>query len=173
MITNVFQTDVANRSTEIHWPLGYDPAKVDLFSHNEINIDASCERVWGHLVDAAKWQEWYPNSKDVRINGNDKTLQANTVWHWNTFGQSFGSRVHEYVPHSRIGWFGYAPGPEPASPPAYHTWYLVPSGEACHVVTEEVRIGEDAVKLRKTDEGQMHRGHDLWLAGLKWISEGK
>jgi hypothetical protein len=29
------------------------------------------------------------------------------------------------------------------------------------------------VHLRDTDESLMHRGHDLWLATLKWISEGK
>jgi hypothetical protein len=33
--------------------------------------------------------------------------------------------------------------------------------------------GKDAVHLRDTDEGLMHRGHDLWLATLKWVSEGK
>jgi len=25
--------------------------------------------------------------------------------------------------------------------------------------------------MRKMDEGMMHRGHDLWLATLKWMSE--
>jgi hypothetical protein len=40
------------------------------------------------------------------------------------------------------------------------------------VVMEEVGLGKDAAHLRDTDEGLMHRGHDLWLAGLKWISEG-
>jgi site-specific DNA recombinase len=27
--------------------------------------------------------------------------------------------------------------------------------------------------LRQTDEGLMHRGHDLWLATLRWVSENK
>jgi hypothetical protein len=33
--------------------------------------------------------------------------------------------------------------------------------------------GNDAAHLRETDESLMHRGHDLWLATLKWMSEGK
>ncbi|HEY1928553.1 MAG TPA: hypothetical protein VGG92_13885 [Caulobacteraceae bacterium] len=40
------------------------------------------------------------------------------------------------------------------------------------VVMEEAGVGPDVVAFRKADEGRMHRGHDLWLATLKWISEG-
>ena len=66
--------------------------------------------------------------------------------------------------------FGYAADTAPSS---YHTWYLTPEGDGCRVVTDEVGNGESAVHLRETDEGLMHRGHDLWLATLKWISESK
>jgi hypothetical protein len=71
---------------------------------------------------------------------------------------------------TRIGWYGYAPG---TAPSFYHTWYLKPQGDACLVVTDEVGKGKDAAHLRETDESLMHRGHDLWLATLKWMSEGK
>ena len=77
---------------------------------------------------------------------------------------------HEFVPYTRIGWYGYAPG---TAPSFYHTWYLKPQGDACLVVTDEVGKGNDAAHLRETDESLMHRGHDLWLATLKWMSEGK
>jgi hypothetical protein len=43
----------------------------------------------------------------------------------------------------------------------------------CFVVTEEVGKGNDAAHLRQTDESPMRRRHDLWLATLKWVSEGK
>jgi hypothetical protein len=46
-------------------------------------------------------------------------------------------------------------------------------GDACHVVTDEVGKGHDAAHLHETDETLMHRGHDLWLATLKWVSECK
>lgn len=161
--------DLANRERDIHWPEGFDPSQADLFSHNELVINASCERIWGNIIDATKWPQWYPNSKDVRIDGGD-ILKADTVFQWTTFGLPLESEVNEFVPYNRIGWYGYAPG---ASPSFYHTWYLRPYGEGCLVVTDEAGKGKDAARLRENDEGLMHRGHDLWLATLRWMAESK
>ena len=159
--------DLADREKDIHWPEGFNPSRADLFSHNALLINASCERIWGHIVDATKWPQWYPNSKDVRIDGGD-VLKEGTVFHWSTFGLPLESKVNEFVPDTRSGWYGYTPG---TAPSFYHTWYLKPQGDACLVVTDEVGKGNDAAHLRKTDESLMHRGHDLWLATLKWMSE--
>jgi hypothetical protein len=161
--------DLANREKDIHWPQGFAPSQADLFSHNKLLINASCERIWSHIIDAAKWPEWYPNSKEVKIN-DDTVLKDGTLFRWRTFGLQLESKVNEFVPYTRIGWYGYAPGTEPSF---YHTWYLKLQGDACLVVTDEVGRGKDAAHLRETDESLMHRGHDLWLATLKWISEGK
>jgi hypothetical protein len=65
---------------------------------------------------------------------------------------------------------GYAPG---TAPGFYHTSFLTQSGDACRAVTDEVGMGKDAVHLRETGESRMHRGHDLWLATLKWKAEGR
>jgi uncharacterized protein YndB with AHSA1/START domain len=165
------KNDLANRSLDINWPKGFTPAEAELFSHNELLINASCERVWRHIVEATKWPEWYPNSKNVQILGDqDSVLKSDSVFRWTTFNLPLESRINEFVPFSRIGWFGYAPGTEPSF---YHTWYLAPQGNGCRVTTDEVGKGESAAHLRETDEGAMHRGHDLWLATLKWVSEGK
>jgi hypothetical protein len=161
--------DLANHQKDIHWPNGFDPSQADLFSHNELLINASCERIWSHIIDASKWPEWYPNAKEVKITG-DTMLKDGTVFRWTTFGLPIESKVNELAPYARIGWYGYAPG---AAPSFYHAWYLKTRGDACLVVTDEVGKGKDAVHLRETDEGLMHRGHDLWLATLKWVSEGK
>jgi uncharacterized protein YndB with AHSA1/START domain len=164
------QGDLATRSPDIHWPTGFAPAKADLFAHNELVINAPCERVWKHIVAAATWPQWYPNSKDVRIISGGDVLKEGTVFRWTTFGLPLESKVYEYVPDSRLGWYGYSPGAEPTF---YHSWYISPTGNACHVVMDEVGMGHDAAHLRETDESLMHRGHDLWLATLKWVSEGK
>jgi hypothetical protein len=161
--------DLANREKDIHWPQGFDPSQADLFSHNALLINASCERIWSHIIDATKWPEWYPNSKEVKITG-DTVLKDGTVFRWTTFKLPLESKVNEFTPFTRIGWYGYAPG---TAPSFYHTWYLKPQGDACLVITDEVGKGKDAAHLRETDESLMHRGHDLWLATLKWISEGK
>jgi hypothetical protein len=62
------------------------------------------------------------------------------------------------------------PGEKPSF---YHTWHLEPNGDGCRAVTDEVGTGSSAAHLRESDESLMHRGHDLWLATLKWMAEGK
>jgi hypothetical protein len=171
-IAGTMKSDLKHRAHEIHWPKGFEPETADLFSHNELTLQASCKDVWGHIVDASKWPAWYPNSKGVSIVGDSPTLGEGSVFHWTTFGLPLESKVNEFVPYSRIGWYGYAPGTAPSAEHSfYHTWYLVPAGKACRVVMDEVGKGPDAAHLRQTDESLMHRGHDLWLATLKWVSE--
>ncbi len=164
------QHDLATRATEIHWPQGFAPETADLFSHNSLLIHASCEKVWSHIVGAESWPQWYPNSKNVKLLNGAKTLTDGVVWRWETFGLPLESKVHEYVPYTRLGWYGYAPGEKPTF---YHTWYLTPQGPDCLVVMDEAGIGKDAAHLRESDESLMHRGHDLWLATLKWVAEGQ
>ena len=103
------EQDLADREKDIHWPEGFDPSRADLFSHNALLINASCERIWGHIIDATKWPQWYPNSKDVRIDGGD-VLKEGNVFHWSTFGLPLESKVNEFVPYARIGWYGYPHG---------------------------------------------------------------
>jgi uncharacterized protein YndB with AHSA1/START domain len=166
------EADLQHRDPNIHWPEGFRPETADLFSHNEVTIHASCRDVWAHIVDANRWPQWYANAKDVDIAGGATALGPDSVFRWTTFGLPLESRVNEFVPYSRIGWYGYAPGTAPDSGHSfYHTWYLVPTRDACRVVTDEVGRGPDAARLRETNESLMHRGHDLWLATLKWVSE--
>ena len=159
--------DLAKRSPDIHWPEGFSPADADLFVHNEIFINAPCERVWDHIIEATKWPDWYPNSQDVRIEGG--ILEENRTFTWKTFGLPLESLINEFAPYSRIGWFGQAPG---TAPSWYHTWHLSPASNGCLVVTEEVGKGPIAVQLRETDEDAMHKSHDVWLTTLKQRSEG-
>jgi uncharacterized protein YndB with AHSA1/START domain len=160
--------DLAARSSEIHWPGSPNPNNADVFSHNEIMIDAPCRTVWDHLVNAKAWPLWYPNSHDVNIVGNDQLLGAHTTFGWTTFGVHIDSTIAEFVPGSRLSWFGKGPRVS-----AYHTWLLVPMGEACHVVTEEATKGAAAAASRRSTPNGLHDGHELWLQRLKKLSEGK
>lgn len=160
--------DLAQRNADIHWPAGFSPAEADLFAHNETDIDASCAIVWRHIAAAGDWSQWYPNGTHVTLPAGTKALEARTVFQWRTFGFDLESKIVEFEPIKRMGWFGYTPG---KTPNFYHTWYLQPSSDGCHVVTEEVGRGPDARSFRQADEATLHRGHDLWLAGLKWVSE--
>lgn len=163
------EADLASRSQEIHWPPGFDPAAAVLFAHNEVRINAKCKRVWNQLIEARSWPKWYPKARKVKLMHTYATaLKQGTVFRWETFGQLLESKVDKFVPSSQIGWYGAAVD---APPTFHHTFYLTPDGDGCSVVTEEAGNGPVAAYLRKTDERAMHRGHDLWLASLKSMSE--
>lgn len=166
--THTMEGDLATRSADIHWPEAFTPAKADLFAHNEIVINAACEKVWGKLVDARHWPDWYPNSRDVNLADDAKFLSSQSTFRWKTFGIEVESSVREFVPNERLGWFGNVPGKPPEF---YHTWLLKHEAGNCRVVTEEVGVGADPVDFRKTNESLLHRGHELWVVTLKWISE--
>ncbi len=53
-VPDVITRDLAQRSHDIHWPVGYSPTTADMFSHNEIVINADCSTVWHHLIAARK-----------------------------------------------------------------------------------------------------------------------
>ena len=159
--------DGAQRAKDIHWPDGFHPEQADLFAHNEIVIRASCEKVFTNIVDAETWPSWYPNSHNVKVlNSPDGKLHKEARFSWDTFGHHIESRVHEFVPGSRIGWFGDGIGLN-----AYHTFLLLKTDEGCHIVTEEVVKGPGAADLRQKQPNAMHEGHDLWLSTLKQRSE--
>jgi uncharacterized protein YndB with AHSA1/START domain len=159
--------DGPKRFKDINWPDGFHPEQADLFAHNEIVVHASCEKIFANIVDAQVWPSWYPNSHNVKLlNSPDGKLHGETRFSWDTFGVHIESRVHEFVPNSRIGWFGDGTGMN-----AYHTFLLLETDEGCHIVTEEVVKGPGAVEFREKQPNVMHEGHDLWLRSLKQRSE--
>jgi hypothetical protein len=161
--------DLATRSADIHWPSGFSPSDAALFAHNGVFIKAPCATVWQHLVRAQNWTAWYPNAQDVKISNNRSgALEPDSIFEWSTFGLPITSFVHEFVPNSRLAWFGKSSGLDAVF---YHTWYLVPTSDGCQMITEEVVQGPGAIAFRDRDPSAMHRGHEAWLNGLKQVSE--
>ncbi len=150
----------ASPELNIHWPQGFTPQQADLFDHSELSVGAPCATVWQTLVDAQRWPDWYPNSSSVRLERGAE-LAAGRGFQWRTFGLEVASQVHEFVPQQRLGWFGHAKDLD-----AYHTWLLLPQGQGCLVVTEEVVRGPAARALRREQPQAMHEGHGLWLERL-------
>src|SRR5882757_7310051 len=156
-------SDGAQPSKDIHWPNGFHPEQAGLIAHNEIDIHASCGKVFASLVDAEAWPTWYPNSHNVKIlSTRDGKLHEGSRFSWKTFGSHTESEVHEFVPDQRLGWFGNGTGSR-----AYHTFLLLQTSEGCHVITEEVVEGPVAVVARVIFPHTMHDGHELWLKTLK------
>jgi hypothetical protein len=164
---SIVDDDLIERSVNIHWPDGYDPGHADLFAHNTIIIDAPTATIWAKLTAAAAWPTWYSNASDVVVNDPAGTLSEGVTFNWTTFGLKIASTVAEYVPHTRIGWYGTGDQLR-----AYHTWLLIPRhGKSTYVVMEETGIGPAARHLAQTNPGHMHRGHDLWNSSLKFACE--
>jgi hypothetical protein len=95
------------------------------------------------------------------------TLSDGVSVGWTTFGLKITSTVAEYVPHTRIGWYGTGDQLR-----AYHTWLLIPRDDgSTYVVMEETDTGPAARHLTQANPGHMHRGHDLWNISLKFACE--
>jgi len=150
------QEDILHRAADMHWPEGLDPTAADMFVHNEILIQAPPEQIWQRLIDATSWPGWYSHARDVALNEPAQVLGECVTFEWTTYGFRIASAVAEFVPYSRLGWFGT--GEDLC---AYHTWLLVDLGERTHIVMEELQLGGGAKRLAETNPGQMHRGHDL------------
>lgn len=152
---------------QIHWPKGFHPKEADAFVHNEIWINAPASVIWANLVDAGDWPAWYSNASDMQIGSSDKrTLEAETKFTWKTFGFPIQSKVNEFVPCSRLGWFGSGTGIT-----AYHTWLIVEKAGGCQVITEEAQVGPSAIRYNIEQPTAMHDGHNWWLTALKYRSE--
>ncbi|HEX4219493.1 MAG TPA: hypothetical protein VHZ02_14035 [Acidimicrobiales bacterium] len=165
MIT--IQDDLIERSVHVHWPDGFDPEHADLFAHNAIVIDAPVESIWATLIAAAEWPRWYSNAGDVVVNDPSGRLGEDVTFNWTTFGLAIASRVGQFVPCSRLAWYG-----DGDQLRAYHSWLLIPrSGNSTYVVMEEIGMGQGAQHLAQTNPGHMHRGHDLWNISLKFVCE--
>jgi hypothetical protein len=159
--------DFIERSADIRWPDGFDPAHADLFAHNAVVINAPPMSVWEKLIAAAAWPTWYSNASDVVINDPSAQLGEDVTFDWTTFGLKIASKVAEFAPNERLGWYGNGDQLR-----AYHTWRIIPRcGDSTYVVMEEIGMGDGAQHLALTNPGHMHRGHDLWNISLKFACE--
>lgn len=151
----------------IQWPAAFAPANSPVFVHNTIEIEASPEKIWYWLCNAASWQQWYSNAAAVRIlqpPGN--YLQAGAVFKWKTFGAALQSTVLEFVPYERLAWDAKGIGIR-----AYHAWLIIPGAHGCTVVTEETQHGWACRLGSLLLPGRMYKYHQIWLQGLKRMAE--
>jgi hypothetical protein len=113
--------DLIERSADIRWPDGFDPAHADLFAHNAVVINAPAKSVWAKLIAAAAWPTWYSNARDVVMSDPSGQLGKDVTFDWTTFGLEIASKVAEFAPYERLSWYGNGNQLR-----AYHTWLLAP-----------------------------------------------
>jgi uncharacterized protein YndB with AHSA1/START domain len=151
----------------IEWPDRYQPGRVAATVSNQILIAAPTARVWSLLVCATDWPAWYPNSAEVRIEGDGTELLPGARFAWRTFGVRVRSTVREFVPGERIAWDGRAPLLD-----IYHAWLIQRRpGGGSWVLTEENQNGLAARAQALLAPNRMFKGHQLWLDRLKAKAE--
>ena len=152
----------------IHWPDRYAPAATAVHVSNAIAIAAPPQAVWGVLLRAVDWPDWYPNSANVRIAGGDTELAQGRSFKWKTFGIPVASTVREFVAPERLAWDGGGPLMD-----VYHAWLIEPRGAGSWVLTQENQNGLAARAQALLAPHRMHKGHQLWLERLKAVAEAR
>ncbi|SDH48134.1 SRPBCC domain-containing protein [Mucilaginibacter gossypii] len=157
-------------SDKINWPEGYKPSEAGFFVHNEIDIQASPQRIWDILIHAAKWPEWHKKAQGiVLLNSPDGKLNPSSVFIWSPAGK-FTSTIKEFNPPYNIAWYGEMEGKKMT---IYNAWLIIPTKEGCKVVINESQNGP-RTKLEKIFAPNMLRKDFRdWLMGLKERAEKK
>jgi len=145
----------------IRWPDRYDPVRARVHVADEIDTPVSPEAVWAWLVRAPLWPSWYPNSKDVIVEGGASQLALGVSFTWRTFGVGIRSTVLEFVPCERIAWNAFGLGVD-----AYHAWEITRTQAGAHVLTEETQYGWAARLGSIVFPNRMSRFHQIWLEQL-------
>ncbi len=152
---------------KIIWPVRSEPSNSPVFVHNEIDVEASPEKVWFWLTNLTSWPDWYFNSSNIQIlNQQSDRLLAGTKFKWKTFGFKVESEIQEYVPNTRLAWDAKAMGIF-----AYHAWLIIPTATGCKVITEETQHGLICRLGKIFMPNKMFRYHTIWLEKLKEKAE--
>lgn len=116
---------------------------------------------------APLWSSWYPNSKDVVVEGKASELALGVTFTWRTFGVGIRSTVVEFVPCERIAWSALGLGVD-----AYHAWEITPTAAGAHVLTEETQYGWAARLGSIVFPSRMSTFHQMWLEQLSLKARG-
>lgn len=156
-------------SEQIIFPPAFSPVNAPVFVHNEIDINATPEKLWYWLTNAVTWQQWYINASRMNLfNQSDQHLLAGTKFTWKTFGVNLKSEVQENVVNERLARNATAPGIR-----AYHAWLIVPTAKGCKVITEETQQGLLCRMGKLFTPNRMYKYHQIWLEGLKRKAENQ
>ncbi len=145
----------------MHWPEDMTPQHAPVYALNEIVIPAEPARIWPWLVQAKRWPEWYSNCAWLRMDADE--LAPGVEFTWRTFGVVVQSKVLVFEPNVAIEWDAKGP----AGLRAYHGWRIDYDGHESHVVTEEAQTGILPSVGRAFLNGNLKRGHQIWVESLK------
>ena len=155
------------------WPEQYDPKISPIYALNDVDVNAPSEVVWKLLVDAENWSSYFPAESQVKILSGEPQLTLGTKFSRVTIGFLMFPIVTEYLLGRRLAWSTTVYGDKTGST-AYHGWVITPTGEGCHVLSEETQQGPFFLEeLGHKSPGGLYRYHQEWVEGLKRAAEAE
>ena len=155
------------------WPPPFDPKTSAIYALNDIDVNATPEVVWQLLVDAENWSSYFPAESQVKILSGEPQLTLGTKFSRVTIGFLMFPIVTEYLFGRRLAWSTTVNGDKTGST-AYHGWVITPTGEGCHVLSEETQQGPFFLEeLGHKSPGGLYRYHQEWVEGLKRAAEAE
>jgi uncharacterized protein YndB with AHSA1/START domain len=153
----------------IKWPEAYQPENSRFYVHNEIEINASPEKVWSVLINALRWESWYEGARNVKmLDSSDLSLNKGSKFSWETMGLSFVSEIKALENNHYLAWES-----KKKSIQGYHAWLIVPTDSGCRVITDESQNGWLTFFEKIFQGKKLQYLHEVWLKELKKISEAK
>ena len=150
----------------VQWPHEYDPRRSAIYALNDVDVEAPPEVVWKLLVDAKKWSRYFPPEDQVRFLTGEPELALGTKYSRVTVGFLMNLVVTECVPGRRLSWSTVVDGDKTGSS-AYHGWVITPTGNGCHVLSEETQQGPFFLEeLGRKHPGGLYQYHQDWVEAL-------
>lgn len=158
---------------KVIWPERFDPKISAIYALNDIDVKASPEVVWRLLVEAETWSRYFPPEDQVKIITEGSELVLGTRYSRVTVGFPMSLVVTECIPGRRLAWATTVDGDDTGST-AYHGWVITPTGEGCHVLTEETQQGPWFLDmLGRQHPGGLYRYHQDWVERLAHAAESE
>lgn len=152
----------------IIWPEEFHPEKSKFYVHNEIEINASPQVVWGILINAKEWHTYYKGAQSPIkfVDTTAKTLQDGLTFKFHTMGLKFQPVINEFVPNERLAWTSRI-----KSIQGYHAWVIVPTDNGCRLITAESQNGFLTFMQKVFQPKKLLKLHDEWLRLIKERAE--
>lgn len=151
----------------IDWPKEHEPASARVFAQNTMDIAAPPEIVWKMLIDCRRWPNWYRHCSDVSVLRDGPLLGATSQFRFKTLGFYFEPEIVRYEPFRLLVWSANGP----AGTSGAHAWYIEPTSNGCHVVTEESQRGLLLWIIGHRTRTRLLTAHEEWLRALKVLAE--
>ena len=166
-IAQTTQQDLLRRDPAMAWPAKLGPSTADVFNHNQLTMEQSCDTIYSWLSAPQDWPSWLIFARDVRLADPASPVGVGSRFAWTIFDIPIVTEVFVAEPGRRFGYTVTPPGP----PAQYaQSWLLTAAGSGCKVTTEEVGVGDLARETRARGDLLVYLAHELWLASLRFVS---